>query len=486
MEHSESSFIRFDQAAPGSVRQYAARHTNDVMVLSMLVSDLLGILTAVGCAALLRIVVLGPMIPASYAWVPAFIAIFVISASLRGLYPALGMSAVEQFRNLTIATSILFLAIIAGTYFFQVSHEISRALIAASWLFCLITIPFNRTIIRHLVARAQLWGEPVAVIGFAPAAHRIASYFRRYPKVGLRPEILINVPDDFRSLDELDRAAFIQRVVRLQQTANLSTLIVVYDRLDQMPIVREAFRDVFPKIVLIPAEANDLELGGVRVGQYGNLLTFEIRHSLMDRPAQLQKRTIDLLISGLGLLVLSPLLALISLLIIVDSPGGVFYRQQRLGKGDRAFGMLKFRTMHQDADAVLQAVLAANPDQRREWDRYQKLTRDPRITLVGRFLRRFSLDELPQLINVLLGDMSIVGPRPIMLNQRELYAQNYRHYIRVMPGITGLWQISGRNHTSFAQRTLFDVEYVNSWSVWTDIYIIARTLWVILRRDGAC
>jgi lipopolysaccharide/colanic/teichoic acid biosynthesis glycosyltransferase len=175
----------------------------------------------------------------------------------------------------------------------------------------------------------------------------------------------------------------------------------------------------------------------------------------------------------------------IALLIALDSPGGVFYRQRRLGKGGREFNLLKFRTMYRGASLVLSAYLQKNPERREEWNKFQKLTDDPRITAFGHFLRRFSLDELPQLWNVLIGDMSVVGPRPIMVNQRELYGTNFQHYVRVLPGITGMWQISGRNHTSFATRTEFDVGYVMNWSIWVDVYIIVRTVWVVLRRDGA-
>ncbi|MDM7972639.1 MAG: exopolysaccharide biosynthesis polyprenyl glycosylphosphotransferase, partial [candidate division Zixibacteria bacterium] len=264
------------------------------------------------------------------------------------------------------------------------------------------------------------------------------------------------------------------------------TAVVVYHRLDQFALIREAFRDVFERVVLIDGSTAAIDLGGVNVRQYGDLLTFEVRHTLVDRAAQFQKRVIDVLVSGAGLLALSPMLLLTALAIALDSPGGVFYRQRRIGKGGREFGMLKFRTMRRDADAVLQQLLDSDPAAQREWQTYQKLQRDPRITRVGRLLRRFSLDELPQLWNVLIGEMSIVGPRPIMLNQQQMYGPNFRHYIRVVPGITGLWQISGRNRTSFAQRTAFDAEYINNWTIWSDIYILVRTAWVVLRRDGAC
>lgn len=137
-----------------------------------------------------------------------------------------------------------------------------------------------------------------------------------------------------------------------------------------------------------------------------------------------------------------------------------------------------------DADKVLKGYLREHPERQSEWDAYQKLKDDPRITYIGRLLRRFSLDEFPQLWNVLVGDMSIVGPRPIMVNQKELYGANFRHYMRVRPGMTGLWQTSGRNRASFAERVKFDVEYVMNWSIWLDIYLLVRTFWVVIHHDG--
>ncbi len=123
---------------------------------------------------------------------------------------------------------------------------------------------------------------------------------------------------------------------------------------------------------------------------------------------------------------------------------------------------------------------------RDEWNCYQKLHQDPRITRVGAWLRRFSIDELPQLWNVLMGEMSLVGPRPIMLDQEVPYGEIIKHYVRVLPGITGMWQISGRNRTTFSQRAEFDMRYVMNWSIWLDIYILIRTVWVVISRDGAC
>jgi lipopolysaccharide/colanic/teichoic acid biosynthesis glycosyltransferase len=198
--------------------------------------------------------------------------------------------------------------------------------------------------------------------------------------------------------------------------------------------------------------------------------------------ARFVKRAMDIAAALFGLVLLTPLFGLISLWIAVDSPGGVFYRQPRIGKGGRVFDLIKFRTMARNAEQALDEELLSNPKLRTEWDDYQKLRHDPRTTAAGRWLRRFDLDELPQLWNVLKGEMSLVGPRPILVNQRELYGNAYAAYVRVLPGMTGLWQVSGRNRTTFARRVELDRQYIESWSMGLDAYVLVKTIGVVGRQ----
>jgi exopolysaccharide production protein ExoY len=176
------------------------------------------------------------------------------------------------------------------------------------------------------------------------------------------------------------------------------------------------------------------------------------------------------------------LIGLAALCIWIGERKTPFYSQMRVGRGGKVFRLWKLRTMVVDADARLEAYLAANPQARAEWDATQKLKNDPRITALGAFLRKTSLDELPQLFNVVLGDMSIVGPRPIMVNQRALYAGNA--YYKLRPGLTGLWQVSRRNEGTFADRVRFDDAYWRVQSLKTDIAVISKTFGVVLRGTG--
>lgn len=461
-------------------------HARKLMILALMLADLLGLFAAGAAAVGVRHLLLGPLPDRFYTWILPLAGVLVFVYYVRGLYPAIGLGAVEEFHNLTVTTSVFFLIASALVYLSQAEASFSRMVFALLWTFSLACIPAARIIVRHLFTCAGLWGEPVAIIGRPQAAKKLAAYFRAFPKIGLCPRVVyVTEPDNANLIRGLPVIAA-EHISPQVGGVPLYTALVAYEEMDEFKPIREAYRDLFERVILVSVRDGGIELGGVSVRQYGSLLSFEIRDTLLDRSAQRIKRTIDLILAGLGTLALAPLLGLTALVIKLDSPGGVFYRQKRLGKNGRVFDLLKFRTMHVDADAVLKAYLAQNPAMQKEWDCYQKLKDDPRITGVGRILRRFSIDELPQLWNVLTGDMSLVGPRPIMLNQQEMYGSNLKQYIRVVPGMTGQWQISGRNHTSFAQRTEFDLQYVMNWSVWLDIYILVRTVWVVLKRDGAC
>lgn len=197
------------------------------------------------------------------------------------------------------------------------------------------------------------------------------------------------------------------------------------------------------------------------------------------------KRSLDICGAVIGLILFGPLFLLIILLLQIETPGKVFYRQVRLGYAGARFGMLKFRTMRECAEEELGKVLLKDPKYLSEYERYQKLARDPRLTRLGRFLRKTSLDELPQLWNVLVGEMSLVGPRPFMPDQLALYGPAYLDYQRVLPGITGLWQVSGRNLLSFQDRVRLDEIYIQDWSIWLDLEILARTPWAVIFQVGA-
>ena len=197
------------------------------------------------------------------------------------------------------------------------------------------------------------------------------------------------------------------------------------------------------------------------------------------------KRWSDIALSLAGLILLAPLFIIIAVLIQIDSPGGSFFRQARIGRAGRKFQIIKFRTMHTGSAEQLAETLRSDPVLRLTFEQHQKLIADPRLTGLGRLLRKTSLDELPQLWNVLIGEMSLVGPRPFLPEQLPFYGPLYQDYIRFRPGLTGLWQVSGRNGLSFRERVQLDADYLRNWSLGLDIRILLRTIGVVLTGNGA-
>ena len=211
----------------------------------------------------------------------------------------------------------------------------------------------------------------------------------------------------------------------------------------------------------------------------------ETRRGLLDSRAQLIKRILDVIFATALLVLALPFALLIALAIVLETPGPVFFVHTRIGKGRRRFRLWKLRSMVVNADAVLDQYLKQHPELRSEWSNSHKLKDDPRVTRVGRLLRRSSLDELPQLLNVLRGDMSMVGPRPIVEDEVPKYGPAFSLYSRVLPGLTGLWQVSGRNDTSYRKRTELDSEYIRNWTVWKDLVVLLKTVRVVLFGHGA-
>jgi Undecaprenyl-phosphate galactose phosphotransferase WbaP len=241
---------------------------------------------------------------------------------------------------------------------------------------------------------------------------------------------------------------------------------------------------VFQRVIVVPdlfgisaADADAHEIQGA--------FALELRRNLLYRRNRIAKRLIDIVLLLFSFVFLIPLTLLIALTIVLESGFPVFYKHERIGKGGKLFTAWKYRTMLKNADAEFEEALKVDPDLCKEWEENHKLKRDPRLTKVGSVLRRLSLDEFPQLWNVLKGEMSLVGPRPIVEKEIEKYGDDYDLYSQVLPGLTGLWQVSGRSDLSYVERVWLDTHYVRNWSIWLDLVILVRTFWVVLAGIGA-
>jgi Undecaprenyl-phosphate galactose phosphotransferase WbaP len=244
------------------------------------------------------------------------------------------------------------------------------------------------------------------------------------------------------------------------------------------------YSEVFSRLLVIPEFLGFSSLW-VDPIEVGSLLGLEVRQRLLLPGSRVAKASIDALITVMCGFIALPAIALIVLAIRLTSKGPAFYCQDRVGKGGRPFKAWKFRTMCERSDEVLKEWLRNDPELRKEWEENYKLKNDPRVTRVGRFLRSTSLDELPQLWNILRGEMSLVGPRPIVRAEAERYGDGLSLLARVKAGISGLWQVSGRSDTTYQDRVRLDMYYIRNWSIWLDIFILAKTCAVVIRRQGA-
>jgi lipopolysaccharide/colanic/teichoic acid biosynthesis glycosyltransferase len=271
----------------------------------------------------------------------------------------------------------------------------------------------------------------------------------------------------------------------LAQRLNIPYAVLAMPGVDSAKLLQivERVGGKFSHILVIPDLFGFATLG-VPAKNLGGILGVEVRQQLLLPGPRLAKRIMDIALTGFGIFFVLPFLLLIALLIKIDSKGPVFYTQKRLGKDGEHFKAYKFRTMHGDGEARLKAILDADPALRAEYEIYHKLRKDPRVTRVGRILRKFSLDEFPQLLNVILGDMSLVGPRPYIERELTEMGGQEKIILRAPPGMTGMWQVSDRNATSFAQRVQIDVYYVRNWSPWLDIHILAKTFGVVIKGSG--
>ena len=242
--------------------------------------------------------------------------------------------------------------------------------------------------------------------------------------------------------------------------------------------------ETFPT-VLIVLQNSPIGSLWVRTMDLEGRLTLKTTFHLLNRHAELAKRAFDLVFGLLLGLAAMPFYLAITLLIRLDSPGAAVFAQERLGRGGRCFHCYKFRTMSVDAEAALQKLLDTDPTARREYQKYHKLAHDPRITRMGSLLRKFSLDELPQIWNVLRGDLSLVGPRAYLPRELDDMRSDAGLILKTRPGLTGWWQVMGRHSTTFEQRLQLDVYYLSNWSLSLDIYIMIKTAWIILSGHGA-
>ncbi len=420
--------------------------------------------------------------------------VFLVIFASSNLYPGILHNAVTELRRLGLALTISFL-VVAGLISVNRSAEYPRRGLLLWWIAAMVMTPLCRSAVRHLVCHRPWWGIPVAVFHTGDESAEIIRELEIHPEIGLRPVAILSLPHAIRSRDPLVIPLSIPLPIPLpildvrcaaaiRASGVERALIVLPDRggsrlLEEL----EIFESIFPRLMILHSPAALYSLT-VDARQIGGSLAVEVRRDLLLPLPRFAKRTLDLLIVGLSLPMVTVMILLLGLMVRLESPGPIFFSHRRIGRDRSTFFIWKIRSMQVNGEELLQRALQDGV-MRDEWTRDRKLRHDPRITRVGKFLRRTSLDELPQVWNVLRGEMSLVGPRPIVEEEVATYGQNFSLYCRVTPGLTGLWQVSGRSMVGSTDRVRMDSYYVRNWSPWLDLHILGRTAKAVLTGRGA-
>jgi Undecaprenyl-phosphate galactose phosphotransferase WbaP len=399
-----------------------------------------------------------------------------------GLYRVIDIHPAEELRQMSVMTVI---AGAAATLVGAVYVPESLAVFLGGTLLMAIVVPTCRVLGRILLARTDWWGVPVVVLGTGSHGRAVVTTLNRWPELGFRPVALLQdrrleKHEGVPSPTEPDRAPTVARMHHVPY-AIIAMPNMAYEERARMIT---HFGKFFQRLFVVPEGLGPAALWTARSSSQG-LLGFGVKHIRLSVAARTVKRCIDVVGAVCGLIVLTPLFATIAGLIKLDSHGPVFFKQQRMGMEGRCFTVLKFRTMYTDAEARLEEILDEDSQLRAQYEKYHKLQNDPRATRIGKWLRRLSLDELPQLWNVLRGDMSLVGPRAYMPGELPKMNGLSRSVLQCPPGLTGLWQVSGRNNLDFRTRVDLDVHYMQNWTLWLDLYILIRTIPVVLSGHGA-
>ena len=418
----------------------------------------------------------------------AFLCLFVVAAfAAFGLYPLVAMSPAQELRRILVGSTVVY-GVVAGTRILQggdARYLLIRLVV--TWGMTIAFVVFSRALVRHACAQYSWWGIPTILFGSGTSARSTFRFLKRNARIGLKvvavfDEDPVNWPEF-----EAQRLPYgsIQEGLAFAETSGIDHAIIAISGAKGktlQDILRYEMHG-FKNLLVVPDLSNISSLW-VEPRDIGGALALHVSQALRHPASIFVKRSIDIAVSLAGGLLLLPLFLGLCLAVRLSSPGPIFYGHARIGRNNSAFKVWKFRSMYPNGDAILRKCLE-DPALKEEWTLTQKFKKDPRVTPLGRLMRKTSLDELPQLWNVLTGDMSLVGPRPIITSEIARYGADFQAYAAVRPGITGLWQISGRNNTSYEERVQFDEYYVRNWSVFLDLYITLRTVKTVLAAEGA-
>ena len=412
-----------------------------------------------------------------WVYLPPMLAVFYAA----GLYPGLVYPPADEVKKFGICSFFVFVGIALSITVEDADDKwpIVVALILAT-PFALILLPAARELARKLFSKRKWFGVPAVIYVSGPSGDVIIERLLKRKDLGYKPCMII------------DSKAFIagekfgiplyppsQETFSFIKSFGIKVAILCdYDR-------DTTYINSYYRYTIQVPRINDISTISTNVRDFGGILGFSSTHNLTKRFSLFWKRFIDLFLLLISSPITIPVVLIVSLAIKISSPGPVFYGHKRTGRNGREFKCWKFRSMVIDADKQLEKILAENPQMRAEWEKDRKFTNDPRVTKIGKILRKTSIDEIPQFFNILTGEMSFIGPRPVTEPELKKYGNKAEFILSVQPGLSGMWQISGRSDTGYEERVTLDSYYIQNWSVCLDIWIIIKTVYVVLRGKGA-
>jgi Undecaprenyl-phosphate galactose phosphotransferase WbaP len=377
----------------------------------------------------------------------------------------------EEMRVVIVSLVYTAAAVFFALAVAKIGYDVTRLGLVFSFFVAIIVLPISKQLVKTKLLNKNIFKEKIVILGNNENGQNTYKALARDSYLGYLPIGPI----------EYGKIKNIKRFTRL----GVSSVAICDENLTSSDINK--LQKYFKNIIFIPNSGKLASFNTEANFFFGEKLFFlSIKNNLQSKFNRSFKRLFDLFVSLLALPVLAVVVGVLAIAIKLDSKGAIFYKQARVGRGGRAIYVYKFRSMYQDAGERLKTILENDEDAKKEYEATFKLKNDPRITKVGEFLRKTSLDELPQIFNVIKGEMSLVGPRPVVQKEiDEYYRENAIYYHQVRPGITGLWQVSGRSDTDYDKRVALDNWYVLNWSIWLDVIILLKTFEVVLARKGA-
>jgi len=416
-----------------------------------------------------------------------YLPVFIIVFQIFKLYPGVSLAPSEEMRRFFLGSTFAYGGIIMSRFIeYEIWDSINTAFLI-SWVFNTLSLLIMRSASHWFLHKTRLGGIPTVIYGSGTTGKFLVNCLLDSIRTGYVPVLILdNNPlgeDEYKGIPIIHDYNVGPEIVKRY---NIKMAIVALPKLDahELKKLTDDSVNAFRYNVIIPNFFNISSIW-MSVRDFNGILGIDTSNKFNLSWNKGIKRLMDIFPVLIGGLIILPFLLIVALLVKLTSKGPILYKQKRLGSNGKHFYAYKFRTMAVDAEERLQKLLETNPELKKEWEENHKLLNDPRITGLGKILRRTSIDEFPQLLNIIKGDMSLVGPRPIVDAEIEKYGDNYARVFSIKPGLTGLWQVSGRSDSNYLDRVSYDIYYLQSWSIWLDLWIVFKTFGVVLAGKGA-